>query len=78
MKKLTIILCLISLNSFALTRQECRTHYLEIIKSNNELKNTTGGEQVEFYLHPEVVLKKYKTVDMENDSILKSCLSKNN
>jgi flagella basal body P-ring formation protein FlgA len=74
MKKILILSLLFSINSFAITKEECRAYYIQLINTNAELNSKTGSEQVEFFLHPEMNLNKYKT--LSKDAKLSNCTQK--
>lgn len=76
MNKLFIVFLLASSTALSMPTEDCRQHYLSLIKNNEELKSLHGGEQVDFFLHPEIEIKNYKS--LQKDSKLTSCINKNN
>lgn len=76
MKKIFLTTLLISLNSLAMPTEDCRMHYLSLIKNNEELQSLRGGEQVQFFLHPEIEINNYKS--LQADVKLLNCIKNNN
>lgn len=68
-----ILVFVASINTFGLTKEECRNHLIELINSNNELNQLSGSEQVDFYLNPKLHINQYKT--LANDKTLNSCIN---
>lgn len=62
-----------NVNASETNKKICRDHYLELIKTNNILKNLKGGEQVHFFLQPTQIVKKY-SIDLSQDKLFNQCI----
>ena len=83
MKTLLVLsLITISFNAFGFEYegseiQKCRHRYLELIKENKQLQNLKGGDQVQFFLHPNSFLKNNKNIEIKKDQLFSKCLENN-
>lgn len=56
-----------------LTKEICHKYYLDLINSNEELKQAKPSDQVQFFLNPEAESVKYSSIKFKEDSKLQKC-----